>query len=173
MSSSTEPRTENAKPEARNLLFGIFPFVGLLLFLGATAIQFAVHGTDGWQPAMVTNAVTYLIGAQAIGAGFTHMFYGPPIARSIGWEPSPFQWEVGGANLGLGIAGVWAGSFHPDYSLAVIIVAMGFLWVAGIGHIREIVRQRNFAINNAGPIMFFDFLIPVFCLAIWLLWATP
>lgn len=50
---------------------------------------------------------------------------------------------------------------------------MGFLWVAGIGHIREIVRQRNFAISNAGPIMFLDFLVPLFCLAIWLLWATP
>jgi hypothetical protein len=154
-------------------LMGLFPFVGIVLFLGAELIEFATNGTVRWQTLLVMNAVTYLIGAQALGGGLGHMFYGPPIAESIGWKPSPFQWEVGGANLGIGIAGVFASNFNTDYWLAVIIVALVFLWVAGVGHIREIITARNFSVNNAGPIMFLDFLVPAFCFVVWLMWAKP
>jgi len=153
--------------------FALFPFIGIILLVIVEAVQFATEGSTNWQQLLVMNSVTYLIGAQGIGAGIGHMFFGPPIARSIGWEPSPFQWEVGGANLGIGIAGVWASSFHPDYWLAVIIVAMGFLWVAGIGHVRDVVKHHNLSVSNAGPILFTDFLIPAYCLLIWLLWAKP
>ena len=69
-----------------------------------------------------------------IGAGFAHMFWGKKISASIGWNWSPFEWEVGVANLGMGIAGVMAGSFGKDYWLAVIIVVATFLWGAAIGH---------------------------------------
>jgi hypothetical protein len=154
-------------------LMGLFPFVGIILFAGAEVIELVRNGTDRWQVILVMNAVVYLIGAQAFGGGLAHMFYGPPIAESIGWKPSPFQWEVGGANLGVGVAGVMASSFNPDYWLAVILVALVFLWVAGIGHIREVVKEHNFAINNAGPILFMDFLIPAFCLVVWIMWAKP
>jgi hypothetical protein len=147
------------------------PFVGMICFTAAQLIWFLSGGSTGWQTMTVVNAVTYLIGAQAFGTGLGHMFYAAPIASSIGWQPSPFQWEVGGANLGIGIAGVFASSFGPGYWLAVIIVAMTFLWVAGIGHLREVVQHHNRAVNNAGPILFLDFLAPAACLAMWLLWA--
>lgn len=153
--------------------FALFPFIGIILLVIVEVIQFATDGSDNWRQLLVMNSVTYLIGAQGIGAGIGHMFFGAPIARSIGWEPSPFQWEVGGANLGIGIAGVWASSFHPDYWLAVILAAAGFLWVAGIGHVRGIVKDHNLSISNAGPILFTDFLIPAYCLVIWVLWAKP
>ena len=156
---------------ATNRLYALFPFIGIALLLVAEVVQFASHGSDGWQRILVMNSVTYLIGAQAVGAGIAHMFFGPPIAASIGWAPSPFQWEVGGANLGIGIAGVWASSFGREYWLAVIIMAAAFLWVAGVGHIREIVRSHNLAVSNAGPILFTDFLVPLWCLVAWLLWA--
>jgi len=159
------------KPSTR--AFAVFPFIGIILLVIAEVIQFATTGSDNWEQILVMNSVTYLIGAQALGAGIGHMFYGPPIAESIGWQPSPFQWEVGGANLGIGIAGVWASSFQPDYWLAVILVAMGFLWVAGIGHVRGVIKDKNFSISNAGPILVTDFLVPLFCLVIWILWAKP
>jgi hypothetical protein len=175
MSSSTAHTTTTipaagAPPAAVRALMVLSPFSGLIAFAIAEIVWLASGAEGDWRRMVVMNGVIYLIGAQGIGAGLGHMFWGPPIAESIGWRPSPFQWEVGGANLGIGIAGVLASSFHPDYWLAVIIAAMGFLWVAGIGHIRDIVREHNFAINNAGPILFLDFLIPGFCLAPWIAW---
>jgi hypothetical protein len=157
-------------PAAVRALLAASPFIGIICFAIAEVVWLASGADGSWQVILVMNAVTYLIGAQAFATGIGHMFYGPPIARSIGWQPSPFQWEVGGANLGIGVAGVMASSFGTDYWLAVIVVAMTFLWVAGIGHIREIVKERNFAINNAGPILFLDFLSPAFCLVSWLVW---
>ena len=168
--ASTGAPAADAGP-ATNRLYGLFPFIGILLLIAAEAIQFALHGTADWQIILVMNSVTYLIGAQALGAAFGHLFYGPPIAASIGWAPSPFQWEVGGANLGIGIAGVMASSFGRQYWLAVIIMAAAFLWVAGIGHGREVVRSHNLAVSNAGPILFTDFLVPLWCLVAWMLWA--
>jgi hypothetical protein len=153
------------------LVLSASPFTGLICFTIAELI-WVVTGSEGdFREITLLNAVTYLIGAQALGAGLGHMFYAAPIARTIGWQPSPFQWEVGGANLGIGIAGVMASSYSSDYWLAVIIVAMAFLWVAGVGHLREIVQRRNFAINNAGPILVLDFLAPALCLFFWLQWA--
>jgi hypothetical protein len=159
----------NAAAPVRVLL-ALSPFVGVISFAIAEIVWLASGDDTDWRRILVMNAVTYLIGAQAFAAGVGHMFYGPPIARSIGWQPSPFQWEVGGANLGIGIAGVMAGSFGTEYWLAVIVMGLTFLWVAGIGHIRQIVKERNLAINNAGPILFLDFLAPAFCLVVWLLW---
>jgi hypothetical protein len=149
----------------------VFPFIGIVLFLGAMVIQGFAHGWDTLDDVVVANAVTYLIGAQAFGAGIGHLFFGPPIAESIGWKPSPFQWEVGAANLGIGIAGVLATNFGREYWLAVIIVATTFLWLAAVGHVREIIVKRNFAVSNAGPILFTDVLVPAFCLAAWFIWA--
>lgn len=169
--AATAAAQDGEPPAAVRVLLGAAPFAGVICFTVAEVVWFASGGDGDWRTILVLNAVTYLIGAQALGAGLGHMFWGPPIARSIGWQPSPFQWEVGGANLGIGIAGVLAGSFGTEYWLAVIVMAMTFLWVAGVGHIREIVRERNFAINNAGPILFLDFLAPAFCLVVWLLWV--
>lgn len=148
-----------------------FPFIGPVLFLIAEAVQLVTSGAGSWRDNLTVNAVTYLIGAPALGAGIAHLFFGPPIAASIGWQPSPFQWEVGAANLGLGIAGLAASYFDREYWLAVIIVAASFLWLAAVGHVREIVAHRNFSVSNAGPILFTDVLIPAFCLLAWFLWS--
>lgn len=48
-----------------------------------------------------------LIGINGIVAASGHLFFPKPVAASIGWaEGGPFQWEVGMANLGLGVAGM-------------------------------------------------------------------
>ena len=94
------------------------------------------------------------------------------IARSIGWEPGPFQFEVGAANLGIGVAAiVAAAAFDADAWLAPILAALIFLVLAGIGHIRAIVVERNLSINNAGPILVLDFVIPAVTPALWI-WLT-
>jgi uncharacterized protein DUF6790 len=74
---------------------------------------------------------------------------------------SPFQYEVGVANLGLGLASLYAASKGFETRVAVAIAAACFLVGAGIGHIRDIVETGNLAPGNAGPIMVTDFLTPI------------
>jgi hypothetical protein len=65
------------------------------------------------------------------------------------------------ANLGLGLASLYAAFRGFEARLAVAIAAACFLGGAGIGHIRNIIEAGNFAPGNAGPIMATDFLTPI------------
>lgn len=109
----------------------------------------------------------------AIGVCFTwnflmHGFFGETAARFIGWEDSPFQFEVATASLGFGLVGFVAAFRSYDLRLAAILGPSIFALGAGLGHIRQMVVAHNFAPGNAGLIFWMDFLIPLF--GYWLLW---
>ncbi len=157
----------NAPTVSRNRILGLLPFTGVVLFLIAEAVVLIVNGTSDLLEWTLLNAVLFLIGSSSIGNGIVHLFFAKPIAQSIGWQPSPFQFEVGGANLAIGIAAIVGAFFDSDYWLAVIIVALVFLVTAGIGHLVQIRKVGNLAVNNAGPILVLDFAIPLFTLGLW------
>ncbi|HCL62517.1 MAG TPA: hypothetical protein DIC31_08580, partial [Rhizobiales bacterium] len=85
------------------------------------------------------------LGLQGLWAFVGHVFFAEESAASIGWASGPFQYEVGVANLGLGLASLYAAFRGFEARLAVAIAAACFLGGAGIGHIRDIVEAGNFA----------------------------
>lgn len=101
------------------------------------------------------------LGIQGLWAFVGHVFFAEQAAASIGWPNTPFQYEVGVANLGLGLAAIYAAFRGFDARLAVAIAAACFLIGAGIIHLVDIVEKGNFAPGNAGPIMVTDFLTPI------------
>ena len=103
-------------------------------------------------------------------AALGHIAFPARVAETIGWQTSPFQFEVGVANLGIGFAGLYAAFRSFEARLATNLVLACFLIGAGIGHIRDIVSAGNFAPGNAGPMLFTDLLTPT---AIFLLlWSS-
>lgn len=90
-----------------------------------------------------------------------HSFFGETAARYIGWEQSPFQFEVGTASLGYAVVGFLAfrGSFGMR-AAAVVGPSMFLLGAAG-GHIYQMITAHNFAPGNAGIIFYTDILIPI------------
>ena len=90
-----------------------------------------------------------------------HSFFGETAARHIGWEQSPFQFEVGTASLGYAVVGFLAfrGSFGMR-AAAVVGPSMFLLGAAG-GHIYQMITAHNFAPGNAGVIFYTDLLIPL------------
>ena len=114
--------------------------------------------------------LVFAIGFNDILAGLAHIFMGPEIAAQIGWPPgSPFQYEVGCANLALGVVGVLCYRFRDHFWLGTILACLVFGWGAGIGHVRDILVNANFAPYNAGPILLYDFGVPLLLVALWLL----
>jgi hypothetical protein len=97
-----------------------------------------------------------------------HAFLADKVAASIGWAAgSPFQFEVAMANLALGVLGVLCIFFKENFWLATGIGYAVFLFGAAFGHIREIVTAGNYALNNAGPILYIgDIAIPVLILVL-------
>jgi hypothetical protein len=85
----------------------------------------------------------FLVGLMGLWAAFGHIFIPARVAETIGWQTSPFQFEVGVANLGIGLAGLYAAVHSFEARLATNLVLACFLVGAGIGHIREIVTAGN------------------------------
>jgi hypothetical protein len=162
--TTTEPRTRS------NPMLGLLPYIGLILYLCHLGWALVTGSTDDWPRALVEYGVYYLIGWAAIGGGISHVFFGRRISASIGWSPSPFETEIGLANLGFGIAGVLSLSYGAEYWWAVIIANSVFRVGAGFVHVRGIIKDRNFAVNNTG-ILFLDFGVPAYLVIGYLLWA--
>ena len=171
--SAPEPATsapEPARQHHRSLLLGLLPFIGVILF-AISAAQIVMGGQPaGWQHQLALAAVVYMIGWSALGAGISHIFFGKAISRSIGFTRSPFELEVGFANLGFGVAALMAGSFQKEYWLAIIVANSIFRVGCGAGHIKQIIMDRNFAINNTA-ILFLNFAVPAFLVFTYFAWA--
>lgn len=91
-----------------------------------------------------------------------HLFLADEVAESIGWEKgSPFQREVGFANLAFAVMGLLCIWVRGSFREATVIGTAVFLWGAAGVHVYEIVEDGNFAPNNAGPILYLDILGPL------------
>jgi hypothetical protein len=119
---------------------------------------------------LVRAVMMFPLGLMSLWAAFGHIFVPEIAAKAIGWQTSPFQFEVGVANLGIGMAALYSAFRSHDAQLATGLVALGFLGGAGVGHVRDIIETGNLAAGNAGPILFTDFLTPLAILL--LLWVA-
>jgi hypothetical protein len=158
---------EPARPEVSSRLLSLVPYVPATGFVIDLAIRL-VGGVDDWQATGLDAGVLWLVGVNGLMLGSGHLFLPAPIAESIGWPTSPFQWEVGLACVSYGVLGVTASSFERDYTLAAIVAFSIFMVGAAVGHVRSMVRDRNFAPGNAGYIFWYDILAPVLLIVLYL-----
>ena len=115
--------------------------------------------------AMVTSMIRYMmllsIGATGIWAFLGHTIFAGTTASFIGWPPSPFQFEVALASLGIGLAGLVGFKQTFNYWLALAIVVSVFYWGAALGHLYQMIFHGNFAAGNVGIVLYMDILIPL------------
>lgn len=122
-------------------------------------------------------AILYLLviglGAASLVAGFMHVFLGPQTAKMIGWPPgSPFQYEVGVADISFGLVCVLCLFFRGTFWLAAIIAESVFLLGAMVGHVRSLMAAGNLAAYNIGPnIIISDLVLPLVLIALYLAYS--
>jgi hypothetical protein len=115
--------------------------------------------------------VFFSIGVCYLYNAVFHMFFGKIAAAFIGWEDSPFQFEVGTASLGFSVIGFIAAFRSFDLRLGAIVPFSIFTLGAAAGHVNQMIAAGNFAAGNAGVIFYTDFIIPLFgFLLLWLQW---
>ena len=108
--------------------------------------------------AMVTFGIS---GFSSIISFVMHFFFSDMVASSIGWPlGSPFQKEVAGANLAVGLLG-FMGFWRRDFWLPYVISKTVFLWIAGISHVADLIQHQNLAVGNAGLTLYMDFIWPL------------
>lgn len=167
--TTSSPTTSTPPAKQRRRGLGVLPFIGLTLFT-ISAIPILRDPGNNWRQELLENGVVFLVGWAGIGAGISHIFFAKKTAASIGWAPSPFEAEVGFADLAMGIAGVMAANQSTDYWLAVIVISSIFRVGCGTGHVRQMIRQRDFAPNNTA-VLAIDFGVPLFLGLAYLAWV--
>jgi hypothetical protein len=145
----------------------------------APVIAFVIHVVarlvldDGHGAAVTTLrlALFWLVGINGLLLSAGHLVMPARVARAIGWPTSPFQWEVGLAGVSYGLLGVLSPLFERPFWLATILAYSVFMLGAAIGHIRSMVKDRNFAPGNAGFMFWYDIVVPAGLIALYVLTA--
>jgi uncharacterized protein DUF6790 len=146
----------------------------VVAFAIAEVVQLIEHGVTGFHRATLLNGLVYLVGVAGIIGATGHLLKADDVARSIGWPTgSPFQWEVGVADLGWGVLGVLSPAYGRGFWLATIIMASIFLLGAAVGHVKQMVVAKNLAPGNAGLIFGADVVVPIFLIVLYLTYTGP
>ncbi len=142
----------------------------LIFMLSLTSIAIIIHIMSMKQRSaqkIVEVVLLYLlvisVGLGAMIAGLMHVFNGPATAEMIGWPAgSPFQYEVGVADIALGLTAILCLFIRGNFWLAAIIANSAFLLGCMVGHIRSLVESGNLAAYNIGPnIIISDLIVPL------------
>jgi hypothetical protein len=110
---------------------------------------------------LVRYLLIFPVGLLGLWAFVGHVFFPAQSAADIGWADSPFQFEVGVANLGIALASLYAAFKGFEARLAASLAAAAFSLGAGVIHVTDIVTLGDLAPGNAGPILVTDFLTPI------------
>ena len=151
--------------------FPILMWVLALFFAGVAYGRMPQPRPPGalWQ-SLLRSIFLFPVGIQGLWGALGHLGFPAQTAASIGWAPSPFQFEVGVCNLGIGVVGLIA-AYHANWNFrfAISIFTAFFLGGAAWGHVIQMASAGNFAPGNAGPIFYTDILTPFALLLLLLL----
>jgi hypothetical protein len=106
------------------------------------------------------------IGVTGLWAGIAHVFFPETAAAHIGWQVSPFQFEVGMADLAIGVTACIAFWRDLGFKAAAVSAASIFLLGDAIGHVRQMISTGNFAPGNAGVPFYMDIVCPVLAIVL-------
>jgi len=140
------------------------------LFLAAVVVATGLHlglgkrpvSASRWVEVLLLYLLVFFAGLGGLMAFLGHAFNGQAIALKIGWQPSPFQFEVAMANLAFGVLGILCLWQRQGFRTATGIGFAIFLLGCGYGHVRDMTRHGNLAPYNVGPVLWFnDLAIPL------------
>ncbi len=129
-----------------------------IMALSGSAPPGAVPG----EPATYADVrwLLYFAGFVFIFSSIMHSVFAKKMAKSIGWQTNGFQYEIAAVSLGLGIGCFYAVSHGVQAWVAVAWPIGTFLFLAGLNHLKEMIRQKNYAPNNT-MILIWDFGLPI------------
>jgi hypothetical protein len=145
-----------------------------LVYLVATVVAIVIHLGVAKKPLTKGKVVevillyifVFYVGIGGLFGAMAHTLWARETAIGIGWQPgSPFQFEIGMANLAFGVLGIlciWQrGKFWTATGIGVAVLFLGCTY----GHVKDIIVHQNYAPYNAGVGIFFnDAVIPVIIL---------
>jgi hypothetical protein len=137
-----------------------------LLFIAALLVAAARRHHGPVAERFLSWILLLPIGITGLWAGAFHVFFPATAAKLIGWDVSPFQLEVGMADLAIGATAAIAFWRDLNFKAAAVIVASIFLLGDAVGHVKQMLIAGNFAPGNAGVPFYLDIICPVLAIAL-------
>ena len=140
------------------------------LNLAAVAVAAGLHLWLGKRPVSAGRCVEVLLlylllfyaGVGGLMGFLGHTFKAQEIALKIGWQTSPFQFEVAVANLAFGVLGIMCIWQRRGFRTATGIGYAIFLLGCAYGHLRDLSLHGNLSPYNVGPVLWInDLAVPV------------
>ena len=112
-----------------------------------------------------------MVGFGSLFAFLGHIFMADTIAKMIGWPTgSPFQFEVGIANLSYGILGILCLKLRDNFWTATVTAVSIFYLGDACIHITNMFQTGNMAIGNTGYALYSDILVPIIIITLLILY---
>lgn len=136
-----------------NELFWVRMFAYSLLPLLLTAVHLLLDRQADTTTRRIEVALMYLlaisVGASGIGGAFGHLFLSDLVAEGIGWPAgSPFQLEMGFANLAVGVLGLMAIGRRDGFRTAAIVATTVIGVGATVVHLQDFAAHGNLSPGN-------------------------
>jgi hypothetical protein len=153
--------------ELVQLLLGNMSLLLLVVAVGIVIAQYRrQHNVEAGVAEPLFRWVALLaVGVTGLYTAVMHVFLPERTASHIGWQTSPFQYEVGMADLATGVLGVLAFRASFGFRLATTVATACWLWGDAVGHVRQMIVAHNFAPGNAGSWFWTDVLVPLILVA--------
>lgn len=123
-----------------------------ILFVGAFVMT-AVTKSPGYFPERLLRWLLLSIGIAYTWAGFFHIVFPHIAASSIGWQVSPFQFEIGVADASIGVVAILSFWRSLDFKAPLVGYLTLFSIGVSIGHFREAIYAGNTSKDNFGLLL--------------------
>ena len=142
----------------------------VILFSIFLIIAFSIVAWKGFTKQRVLLAFLIASGFSMIFGGVSHIFVHDIVAQHIGWNAcKEFQFEVGIANILVGILLILTYKFDNDWILAAIIASTIWGWGNALGHIISYKKSKNKSSGNIGWALYFDIFLPIISIILYLI----
>jgi len=142
--------------------------VGLFILALVFSSVHAYKSKDRYSELLLRYILFFNMGLMGLLATYAHVWMGPATAAKIGWQAgSPFQFEIGMANLSYGVLGIFAFYKSRDFATAAIIGWSILLLGCFVGHLINYYETANAAPYNIGVYVWFnDLMLPILALGL-------
>ncbi len=141
---------------------------GMLLvawILAIFGVQAPGSGAGGFTDTNTIRWILYFAGWVFLFSSVMHSVFAKKMAKSIGWKTNGFQYEIAAVSLGLGLGCFYSVYKSTDAWVAISLPIITFLSLAGLNHLKEMIKDKNFAPNNT-LILIWDFGVPISLIAL-------
>ncbi|MBO9124008.1 MULTISPECIES: DUF6790 family protein [unclassified Rhizobium] len=123
------------------------------LFIAAIICATLIKRDQHWSRRYLSWILLLAVGVDGLWAGIFHVFFPEIASAQIGWQQSPFEFEVGIADTALGAVAVLAFWRSLSFQSAVAVYAVIFYGGVTFGHFVQAFQNKDYAADNFGLLL--------------------